>query len=41
MKTIKIREETWKKLMRLKIDHNKTSIDETINMLLESRKGEK
>jgi len=39
MKTIKIKEETWKKLMQLKIEHNKASIDETINMLLESKGG--
>jgi len=37
MKTIKIKEETWKKLMQLKIEHNKASIDEAIQMLLESK----
>jgi predicted CopG family antitoxin len=37
MKTIKIKEETWKKLMQLKIEHNKASIDETINMLFRIR----
>jgi len=38
MKNIKIKDETWKALMRLKIEHNKASIDETINFLLELKK---
>ena len=34
MKNIKIRDGTWKKLMQLKIEHSKRSIDETIDMIL-------
>lgn len=35
MKTIKIQDGTWKRLMKLKIEHEKRSIDDTIVMLLE------
>lgn len=34
MKAIKLRVETWQNLMRLKIDYEKRSIDETISMLI-------
>lgn len=38
MKTVKITDEAWQGLMRLKIEHKKRSIDEVIKMLLEKRK---
>lgn len=36
MKTIKIKDETWKKLMQFKIEGKKKSVDETIDMILKT-----
>jgi predicted CopG family antitoxin len=41
MKNIKIRDETWRALVQLKLDNQKRSIDETINMILEKLRGDK
>jgi len=41
MKTIKIKDETWKELMRLKIDWGKPTIDKTIATLLKLHKEER
>jgi len=35
MKTVKISDETWQKLMQLKIHCKKKSVDDALNMLLQ------
>jgi len=41
MKTIKISDEAWEGLMKLKIEHRKRSLDEVIKTLLEKEEVHK
>jgi len=34
LKTLKVSEESWKKIQRIKLDYNLSSVEEVINMLI-------
>lgn len=41
MKTITVKNETWEELTRLKLELRNSTIDDTINYLLQEKEGEK